>query len=98
MQKLTREEQETHISIDAVEEMAIIDTSIQKDINKMKKLGYEVIMENHYEDGSTMNVIFRVPRKAIGFRAPQRKEMSEERKEALRERARQMRKKEERNG
>jgi hypothetical protein len=39
-----------------------------------------------------------VPRKAIGFRAPQRKEMSEERKEALRERARQMRKKEERNG
>ena len=98
MQKLTREEQETHISIDATEEMAMIDTSIPKDINKMKKLGYEVIMENHYEDGSTMNVIFRVPRKAIGFRAPKRKEMSEERKEALRERARQMRKKDETNG
>lgn len=98
MQRLTREEQETHISIDATEEMAMIDTSIPKDINKMKKLGYEVVRENLYEDGSTMNVIFRVPRKAIGFRRPERKEMSEERKEALRERARQMRKKDEANG
>ena len=39
MQKLTNEERETHISIDAVEGCAIIDTSIPKDINKCKKAG-----------------------------------------------------------
>lgn len=97
MQRLTREEQETHITIDTVEEMAIIDTSIPKDINRMKKLGYEVIREMKYEDGGTASVIFRVPRKAISFRNPQRKEMSEAQREALRERARQMRRKDDGN-
>ena len=48
MQKLTREEQETHISIDVIEEIAIVDTSIPKDITKLKKCGWEVLQENKY--------------------------------------------------
>ena len=88
MQKLTRAEWETHISIDTVEECAIIDTSIPKDINKCKKLGYEVIRENHYEDGSICNVVFKVPRRAISFRRMevvnrQPTSMTEERKAKL---------------
>lgn len=69
MQKLTRAEWETHISIDELEGYAIIDTSIPKDINKCRKLGYEIIKENHYEDGTVCNVIFKAPRKAISFRS-----------------------------
>lgn len=90
MQRLTREEWETHISIDAVEECAIIDTSIPKDINKCRKMGYEIIRENHYEDGNISNVIFKVPRKAISFRSMEAinkpsTPMSEERLKQLRE-------------
>ena len=87
MQKLTRAEWETHISIDAIEECAIIDTSIPKDINKCKKLGYEIIRENHYEDGSICNVIFKVPRRCISFRGLQQKIMTEEQKQRARENA-----------
>ena len=65
MQKLTREEWETHISIDAIEETAIVDTSIPKDITKLKKCGWEVLQENKYPDGSICNVIFKAPRRAI---------------------------------
>lgn len=80
MQKLTREEQETHISIDAIEEFAIVDTSIPKDITKLKKCGWEVLQENKYPDGTICNVIFKAPRKAISFRDVSKLEWSEERK------------------
>lgn len=85
MQRLTRDEWETHICIDAVNEVAIIDTSIPKDINKLKKLGYPIITENFYDDGSTCNIIFSVPRKAMSFRnmAVLNMPMSEKRKQAL---------------
>ena len=79
MQKLTREEWETHISIDAIEEAAIVDTSIPKDITKLKKCGWEVIQENKYPDGTICNVIFKAPRKAITIRDITRLEPSEER-------------------
>ena len=87
MQKLTRAEWETHISIDAVEGSAIIDTSIPKDINKCKKLGYEVIRENHYEDGTVCNVIFKVPRRCISFRGLQQRVRTEEQKQRASENA-----------
>ena len=87
MAKLTREEMETHISIDNVEGYAIIDTSIPKDINKCKKMGYEVIRENLHEDGSICNVIFKAPRRCISFRNIEKREISEEQREKMRERA-----------
>lgn len=86
MKHMTKEEQETHISIDA-EGFAVIDTSIPKDINKCKKLGYEIIRENQYEDGSICNVIFKVPRRCISFRNIEKRTISEEQKEKMRERA-----------
>lgn len=86
MQKLTREEWETHISIDAIEETAIVDTSIPKDITKLKKCGWEVLQENKYPDGSICNVIFKAPRKAIIFRDISKLEWSEERKREQAER------------
>jgi hypothetical protein len=87
MAKLTREEMETHISLDAVEGIAIIDTSIPKDINKCKKMGYEIIKENFYDDGSVCNVVFRVPRRCISFRKNEKRVVSEEQRERMRERA-----------
>ena len=86
MKHMTKEEQETHISIDA-EGFAVIDTSIPKDINKCKKLGYEIIRENQYEDGSICNVIFKVPRRCISFRNIKKRTISEEQKEKMRKRA-----------
>lgn len=90
--RLSREEWETHISIDAIEECAIIDTSIPKDINKCRKMGYEVIRENTYEDGSICSVVFKVPRRAISFRSPEKREVSEEQRAAAAERMRKIRK------
>lgn len=85
MQKLTREEQETHISIDVIEEIAIVDTSIPKDITKLKKCGWEVLQENKYPDGTICNVIFKAPRKAISFRNISKLEPSQERSRTSRE-------------
>lgn len=86
MQKLTKEEWETHISIDAVDGIAVIDASIPKDITKLKKLGYPVIRENLYEDGSICNVIFSVPRRCISFRGMEKKVISKEKKKEISER------------
>ena len=87
MQKLTKEEWETHISIDAVDGIAVIDASIPKDITKLKKLGYPVIRENLYEDGSICNVIFSVPRRCISFRSMEKRNVSEEQRERARHNA-----------
>lgn len=81
MQKLTREEQETHISIDVIEEIAIVDTSIPKDITKLKKCGWEVLQENKYPDSTICNVIFKAPRKAITIRDIKTLERSEAQKQ-----------------
>ncbi len=81
MQKLTREEWEPHISIDAIEETAIVDTSIPKDITKLKKCGWEVLQENKYPDGSICNVIFKAPRRAISFRNISKLKRSEAQKQ-----------------
>lgn len=81
MQKLTREEWETHISIDAIEEFAIVDTSIPKDITKLKKCGWEVLQENKYPDGTVCNVIFKAPRRAITIQDIKTLERSEAQKQ-----------------
>ncbi len=81
MQKLTREEWETHISIDAIEETAVVDTSIPKDITKLKKCGWEVLRENKYPDDTICNVIFKAPRKAITIRDIKTLERSEAQKQ-----------------
>ncbi len=87
MQKLTREEWETHISIDAIEETAIVDTSIPKDITKLKKCGWEVVKENKYPDGSICNVIFKAPKRAISFRNISKLEPSQQKSRASSENA-----------
>ena len=43
--KLTREEHETHLYIDEIDNRWIADTSIQKDINKFKKQGWKMLNE-----------------------------------------------------
>ncbi|WP_312047521.1 hypothetical protein [Anaerotignum sp.] len=87
MQKLTMDEWETHICIDAIEDCAIIDTSIPKDITKCRKQGYEVVQERYYEDGSICGVIFKVPRRCISFRGLQKRTVSNEQRHKARENA-----------
>lgn len=86
MAKLTREEQETHIIIDT-DGCVIIDTSIPKDINKCKKMEYELIRENLYEDGTTCNAVFRAKRHSISFRKKEKRAVSDEQRERMREMA-----------
>ena len=68
MQRLTREEWEAHIYLNGIDDTAEIDTSVPKDINKCRKLGYEVVRENKYDNGEVFEVRFRVPRSCISFR------------------------------
>lgn len=68
MQRLTREEFETHISMNAVDDTVIIETSIPKDIRKCLNQGYEVIREFRYEDGSICSMTFKAPRRVISLR------------------------------
>lgn len=81
MQKLAQEEKETHISIDRIEEIVTIDTSIAKDIAKCKKNGYTIVHESLYDDGSICSVIFKAPRRCITFRSLEQKQPPEEHKE-----------------
>lgn len=69
MEKLSREEQETYLHMNALNDVVVIESSVPKDINKFRKLGYEVIQENKYPNGEICSVLFRVPRKAITFRS-----------------------------
>lgn len=88
--KLTTEERETHFYINEAENSWIVDTSIRKDINKLIKLGWEVIGEDTTVDGKVIAMRFKAPRKSVSFRnpAPSKRVMTEEQKQKAAERMR----------
>lgn len=87
MEKLNRDEWETHIYLNGIDCTAEISTGVPKDINKCRKLGYEVIRENKYPDGQVYEVVFKVPRRCISFRGLKKITVSEEQRERARARA-----------
>lgn len=91
--RLTVDERELHIWINENDKDYIYaETSIFKYINKFNKLGWEKVNEQYYEDGTIESVTYKVPLCAISFRKPvkMKREMTEEQKEAARERMKMM--------
>ena len=88
MEKLTREERETVINYCEADGYYLIETTVQKHINKFDKLGYECIRVDKYPDGSVMCKEYKVAERVISYRSPivpPKKELSEEEKARKRE-------------
>lgn len=66
--RLTKEERETIFRIDELDDQWIADSSIQKDINKLKKMGWVLVNEQLYADGTVMAAQFKAPRKSLSIK------------------------------
>ncbi len=89
--KLTRAERETIIIYNELDDAYIIDSSVQKHIRRFDKLGYECTDTQLYDDGTMCSKSYRVPVRAISFRSPEKRELTDEQREKLRERMAKMR-------
>lgn len=89
--KLTREERETLILYNEVDDEFIIDSSVQKHIRKFDKLGYECTDTRNYDDGTVCSKSYKVPVRSISFRSPEKRKVTEEQRQAARERFAKMR-------
>lgn len=89
--KLTREERETLILYNEVDDEFIIDSSVQKHIRKFDKLGYECTDTQLYDDGTVCSKSYKVPVRSISFRSPEKRKVTEEQRQAARERFAKMR-------
>lgn len=86
IEKLHRDERETLIIFNEADNEYIIETTIFAHIRKFDKLGYEVVKEQKYSDGTIMSKEYKVPKFAITFRKPVKRVVSEEQKKELAER------------
>ena len=82
---LHADERETILLFNMADGYWDVSTSIPAHMNKFKKLGWEQTNDNGYE------LSFKVPKNAIQFRNPKKRELTEEQKQVLRERMRKMR-------
>lgn len=89
--KLTREERETLILYNEVDDEFIIDSSVQKHIRRFDKLGYECTDTQLYDDGTVCSKSYKVPVRSISFRSPEKRKVTEEQRQAARERFAKMR-------
>lgn len=80
MEKLTRAERETLINFCEADGEYIIETSIAAHIRKFDKLKYNCTREQLYDDGSVMCKEYRVPKRAVSFRKPEKPALSDEQK------------------
>lgn len=69
MEKLSREERETHLLMCEVDDYVMIDTSMRTVITKCRKCGYELVREEYYPDDTLCSALFKAPKKAITFRS-----------------------------
>jgi len=83
--RLTRAERETHFYLNEEENKWYADSFILRDINKLKKQGWELISEDYYKDGSVAHARFVAPRHALSIRKAEKlkRKLSEEQREAL---------------
>lgn len=90
-QRLTLDERETAVTYNEADKYWEIYTAVKMHMNKFDKLGYECTHVERYEDGEIMAKFYKVPRHAVSFRSPIKREMTVEQREAARERLKQLR-------
>lgn len=88
VQRLTKEERETACVYNEADGYWTIYSAVQSHIRKFDKLNYPITDIDYYPDGEVAGKFYQVPKNAISFKDPTKKRnISEEQKQALRERA-----------
>ena len=82
-EKLSLEERETLLLYDSVDKKWIMDTTVLKHYNKVKRQGWEQIKEFVYEDGTVCGGVFEAADRAVTIRNVEAKHMSEKQMENL---------------
>lgn len=85
-QRLTQEERETAIVYNEADGFWTIYTAVKMHMNRFDKLGYEVTDVDRYPDGEIAGKFYKVPRHAISFRSPEKREYTDEQRAAMAER------------
>ena len=67
--RLSKDEQETHYLIDAVDNTWIAESTIPKDIHRLEKQGWICTNIQRYADGAVMQKTFKAPRNCLSPRA-----------------------------
>ena len=87
IQRLTKDERETILSYNEADGYWTIYSAVQSHIRKFDKLNYPITNVDYYPDGEVSGKFYQVPKNAISFKDPTKKRnISEEQKQALRER------------
>lgn len=88
VQRLTKEERETACVYNEADGYWTIYSAVQSHIRKFDKLNYPVTDIDYYPNGEVAGKFYQVPKNAISFKDPTKKRnISEEQKQVLRERA-----------
>ena len=88
IQRLTKDERETILVYNEADGYWTIYSAVQPHIRKFDKLNYPITDIDYYPDGEVAGKFYQVPKNAISFKDPTKKRnISEEQKQALRERA-----------
>jgi hypothetical protein len=93
--KLCKDERETHLYIDEIDNCWIADVTIQRDINKFTKQGWAIKSKHCYADGSIHAIVFTAPRSAISIGKANRskRNLTEEQREKISNRLKESRNK-----
>lgn len=83
--RLSVEERETVLNYDNVDKKWVMDTTVPKHANKAKKQGWTQILEYQYQDGTMVGGQFEAPARAITIRSAEKKAMSENQLNNLRD-------------
>lgn len=84
--RLTSDERETILNYNEADNCWEVYTAVRKHMNKFDKLGWECTNIEYYPDGEISGKFYKVPNRAIAFRSPVKKELTEEQKKAAIER------------
>lgn len=93
---LTAEERETLLRFDYLDQCWYVETSVPIHITKFKKQGWEIVAQTLSKDGSVQAVEFKCNNPSsisIGKAEKRKRELTEEQRENLRQRMKEMRKK-----
>lgn len=86
VQRLAKDERETAIVYNEANGFWTIYTAVRMHMNRFDKLGYECTGVDRYPDGEIAGKFYKVPRHAISFRSPEKREYTDEQRAAMAER------------
>ena len=89
VQRLTKEERETACVYNEADGYWTIYSAVQSHIRKFDKLNYPITDIDYYPDGEVAGKFYQVPKNAISFKSPKKREYSEEQKQKMIQRLKQ---------